>query len=168
MYLLKMPKADENMSEGTVARWLVEAGAEVEVEEDLVECVADKGEFMVYAEQAGKLLRIFAPDGSVVPVGYVLAAVGDAAEMSQEAEDGIEKDNAELIARSREELAATQGLTKRRPERVRATPAARTLAKELGVALADVSASIGGKLVREDDVRAFSAQEADRKEEGGE
>ena len=58
MYLLRMPKADENMSEGKVARWLVETGAEVEVEQDVVECVADKGEFMVYSEASGELLRI--------------------------------------------------------------------------------------------------------------
>ena len=168
MYLLKMPKADENMSEGTVARWLVEEGAEVEVEQDLVECVADKGEFMVYAEEAGTLLEIFAPEQSVVPVGYVLAAIGDPIEATPEALEILRKQNAELLARSREELAATQGLEKRRPERVRATPAARRLAEELGVALADVSASVGGRLVKEDDVREFSGREWDRKEGDGE
>lgn len=167
MYLLRMPKADENMSEGTVARWLLEAGAAVELRQDLVECVADKGEFMVYAEEAGELLGIFAPEQSVVPVGYVLAAIGDPAEMSPEARKEIEKENAVLIARSREELAATEGLARRRPERVRATPAARRLARDLDVALADVSTSVGGRLVKEDDVRAFSERKMDRKEGDG-
>ena len=168
MYLLRMPKADENMSEGTVARWLAEAGAAVEVRQDLVECVADKGEFMVYAEEAGELLGIFAPEQSVVPVGYVLAAIGDPAEMPPEAKAAIEKENAELIARAREELAATEGLPRRRPERVRATPAARRLSRELGVALADVSASVGGRLVKENDVRAFAERKRDRTQGGGE
>jgi pyruvate/2-oxoglutarate dehydrogenase complex dihydrolipoamide acyltransferase (E2) component len=152
VYLLKMPKADENMSEGTVARWLVEAGADVEVNQDVVECVADKGSFLVYAEEAGTLLKVFAPEQSVVPVGYILAAIGD----HHETFPLVESRNAALMARSREELVATKGLDKRAPERVRATPAARRLAKELGVALADVSAGVGGGLVREDDVRAFA------------
>ena len=170
MYLLKMPKADENMSEGTVARWLAEAGARVEVNQDLAECLADKGEFMVYAEEAGELLSIFAPEQSVVPVGYVLAAIGEAEEATGEALAEIEKANAELVARAREELAATAGLQKRAAERVRATPAARRLARDLGVALADVSASVGGKLVREEDVRAFPStrsERGDREGEGG-
>ena len=75
------------------------------------------------------------------------------------------------MARAREQLAATGGLEKRKAERVRATPAARRLARERGVQLADVSAAGGGRLVSEDDVRAFSSGQtdlADRNEEGGE
>ena len=155
MYLLRMPKADENMAEGTVARWLFEEGAEVAKDQDVVECVADKGEFMVYSEEPGTLLRIYAPEQSVVPVGYVLAAIGGA----DEALPGVESENAALVARSREKLTATGDLTVKRGERVRATPAARRLAKELGVSLADVASGLGGKLVREGDVRAFVDRE---------
>ncbi len=152
MYLLRMPKADENMGEGTVARWLLEEGAEVASGQDLVECVADKGEFMVYAEEGGTLRRIYAAEQSVVPVGYVLAAVGRA---DEELPD-VDSENAALIVRSREELTASAGLTAPAHERVRATPAARRASKELGVSLGRVAASVGGKLVREGDVRAFA------------
>ncbi len=151
MYLLRMPKADENMGEGTVARWLFEEGAAVSKDQDVVECLADKGAFMVYSEEPGTLRKIYAPEQSVVPVGYVLAAIGGA----DEALPDVESENAALVARSREELTATGDLAIQRGERVRATPAARRLARELGVALADVASGLGGKLVREDDVRAF-------------
>ncbi len=65
MYLLKMPKADENMGEGTVARWLVREGERVAREQDCCECVADKGEFMVWAEEPGVVRKIYAPEQSV-------------------------------------------------------------------------------------------------------
>jgi pyruvate dehydrogenase E2 component (dihydrolipoamide acetyltransferase) len=158
MYLLRMPKADENMGEGTVARWLVGEGDAVAERQDCCECVADKGEFMVWAEEAGTLRKIFAPEQSVVPVGYILAAIGVADE-TEEALLDIESENEKLIARSREELTARDGLAIKRGTRVRATPVARRLAKELMVDLAAVAASSSGALVREEDVRAFAARD---------
>ena len=148
MYLLRMPKADENMAEGTVARWLV---AE---RQDCCECVADKGEFLVWAEEPGVVRKVYAPEQSVVPVGYALAAIGGA----EEPLGDVESENERLIARSREELTAREGLSVERGARVRATPAARRLARELAVDLAAVAAASGGALLREDDVRAFAAR----------
>jgi pyruvate dehydrogenase E2 component (dihydrolipoamide acetyltransferase) len=107
---------------------------------------------------AGTLRKIFAPEQSVVPVGYILAAIGGADE-TEEALPDIESENEKLIARSREELTARDGLAVKRGTRVRATPAARRLAKELAVDLAAVAASSSGALVREEDVRAFSQRE---------
>ena len=159
MYLLRMPKADENMGEGTVVGWLVREGDAVAERQDCCECVADKGEFVVWSEEPGVVLRIYAPEQSVVPVGYVLAAIGAA----DEAVPDVEAENTQLIARSREELTARDGLKVTRGARVRATPAARRLAKELGVYLAEVAAFSAGALVKEDDVRAFKA----RSDEGG-
>ncbi|MHC4247821.1 MAG: biotin/lipoyl-containing protein [Planctomycetota bacterium] len=153
MYLLRMPKADENMGEGTVARWLVREGDEVAERQDCCECVADKGEFLVWAEERGVVRKVYAPEQSVVPVAYVLAAIGGAEEPLPD----VEAENERLIARSREELTARDGLSVERGARVRATPAARRVARELGVALADVAASSSGALVREEDVRAFAA-----------
>ena len=153
MYLLRMPKADENMGEGTVARWLVREGDEVAHAQDCCECVADKGEFLVWAEARGVVRKVYAPEQSVVPVGYVLAAIGEPREPLPD----VEAENERLIARSREELTARDGLSVKRGARVRATPAARRLARELGVDLAAVASASGGALVREDDVRAFAA-----------
>ncbi len=151
MYLLRMPKADENMGEGTVARWLVSAGDEVAVDQDVVECIADKGEFMVYAEEAGTLRETYAAEQSVVPVGYILATVGP----PDESLPDVASENAAIVARAREKLTTRPGLGSRPSERVRATPAARRLAKEKGVSLADVASRIGGRIVREEDVASF-------------
>jgi len=159
VYLLRMPKADENMGEGTVVGWLAREGDEVAERQDCCECVADKGAFLVWSEEAGLVRKIYAPEQSVVPVGYVLAAIGQ----PDEALPDVEAENAQLISRSREELTARDGLKVTRGARVRATPAARRLAKDLGVDLAEVAASSAGALVKEDDVRTFKA----KSDEGG-
>jgi pyruvate/2-oxoglutarate dehydrogenase complex dihydrolipoamide acyltransferase (E2) component len=149
MFILKMPKADENMAEATVIKWLVAEGDRVEAEQDVVECVADKGDFMLYSEIDGIVRRVYAAENSVVPIGYVVAIIGEADEQLP----AVEAENAALMARAHEALTATEGLQVRKSERVRATPVARRLAKELGVDLSAVSAALGGALVREDDVR---------------
>lgn len=155
MYLLRMPKADENMGEGTVALWLVGEGDVVTERQDCCECVADKGEFLVWAEEPGVVRKVYAPEQSVVPVGYVLAAIGE----TRETLPDVEAENERLIARAREKLTARDGLSVKRGARVRATPAARRLARELGVDLAAVAGALPGALVREKDVRAFAARD---------
>ncbi len=152
MYLLRMPKADENMAEGTVLRWLVEEGDSVKNEENMAECLADKGSFEIWSEADGTVLEIFAPERSVVPVGYVLAAVGSADEEMPD----VERMNRELLSELKEELTAELGGRKRKPRGLRATPAARRLAREKGVALEEVKEKLGVEgLIREEHVRRF-------------
>ena len=110
MYLLRMPKADENMAEGTVLRWLVEEGDRVENEENVVECLADKGTFDAWSEADGTVLRIFTPEKSVVPVGYVLAAVGAPGEEMPD----VEAMNKALLSIMEEELTAELGERKKK------------------------------------------------------
>jgi pyruvate dehydrogenase E2 component (dihydrolipoamide acetyltransferase) len=155
MYVLRMPKPDENTAQVTIVAWLKAEGEIVAEGEDLLECVADKGEFNLYAEEGGTLRRVFAPANSVVPISYALAAIGGA----EEEVPDVGPANEALMARARRELAASGDLAPRPAERVRATPAARRLARELGVELAAVAARTGAPLVREEDVRAFAADE---------
>jgi pyruvate/2-oxoglutarate dehydrogenase complex dihydrolipoamide acyltransferase (E2) component len=155
MFVLKMPKADENMTEATVVRWLVDEGAKVEQGQDIVACVADKGEFMLYSEAAGHLLRVFAAENSVVPIGYALAAVGAPGEPLPD----VDEENGRLLAEARQKLSVSTGLAAKRSDRIRATPAARRVARDLGVDLADVARASAGGLVREEDVRAYAARQ---------
>jgi pyruvate/2-oxoglutarate dehydrogenase complex dihydrolipoamide acyltransferase (E2) component len=157
MYLLRMPKADENMAEGTVLRWLVSPGDAVKAGDDVVECLADKGSFVVYSEEAGTVRGTYAPEKSLVPVGYVLAAVGGPEEPVPDVEAG----NAAVLARAGRPLrpvahaASAAAAVGPSDARVRATPAARRLAKERGVSLVEVAEAVGWRLVREDDVSGF-------------
>ncbi len=130
---ITMLQLSENMEEGTVGHWHKAEGDTVQEGDLLVEIVTEKATFELEAESSGILRRIYAPEKSVVPVGYVLAVIGDADEDIPDASA---------------------------PRRVRATPAARRAAKEAGVEIAQVAARKGRGVVTEADVAAFVAEQA--------
>lgn len=166
MYLLRLPKADENMTEATVITWLRSEGERVAEGENVVECVAEKGEFMLYVEEGGVIRKIYAAPQSVLPVGYVLAAVG----RPEEALPEVEAENAALLKKARQELVfrSPDGTAPREP--VRATPAARRLARERGVRLGEVASALGiegAVIIKEEHVRAYLDEKAEGGEGGG-
>jgi pyruvate dehydrogenase E2 component (dihydrolipoamide acetyltransferase) len=134
-YEFKLPDLGEGLTEGEVARWLVEEGQEIAEDDPLVEIQTDKTTVEIPSPAAGKVARILVAEGEVVPVGTVLVVIG---------EDGVSAG------------AMTRGQTPRRvPEgRVQATPLVRKVAQELGVDLAAVVPTGAGGRVTEADVRA--------------
>ncbi len=77
---LTMPQMGYDMQEGTVVRWLKDEGASVELGEPIAEIETDKAVVEFESYTAGILHRIVAPEGTVVPVGQVIAVVGAAGE----------------------------------------------------------------------------------------
>src|SRR5437763_15301531 len=74
---LVMPRLSDSMEEGTIIRWLVEDGAEVQRGEEVVEIETDKAT-MTYEADADGVLRIVAPEGDTLPIGAVIAEIGGA------------------------------------------------------------------------------------------
>src|SRR5450756_1670994 len=70
-----MPQMGESLTEGTVARWLKAPGAAVILDEPLCEITTDKADTELPAPGAGVLRRIVAPEGTVVPVGGLIALI---------------------------------------------------------------------------------------------
>ena len=159
-HLLKVEKWAENLDEVTLNRWLKQEGDMLEVGESLCEIITDKATFEYEMECRGTLLRIYAPERSVIPVGYALAFV---AEVGEALPEGVEEANALLLAarqmasRADDDLKAQ--LAAKLGKRVRATPAARRVAREAGVALEAVAAWLGEtQQVDEADVRKYLEQ----------
>jgi pyruvate/2-oxoglutarate dehydrogenase complex dihydrolipoamide acyltransferase (E2) component len=69
---IRIPKLGMEMTEGTVARWLVEDGAEVDRDQPLYLLETDKVENEVLAPVSG-VLRQVAQEGETYPVGEVIA-----------------------------------------------------------------------------------------------
>ncbi len=152
MYEFKLPDLGEGLTEGEIARWLVQEGQEVAEDDPLVEIQTDKTTVEIPSPAAGKVTRIMVGEGEVVPVGTVLVVIG---------EDGAEPAEPEEDVRS----AATSGgqapgpgpagrEASREASRVRATPLVRKVAQELGVDLASVVATGPQGRVTEEDVRS--------------
>ena len=163
MTRIRFPKFDANVIEGQVGAWLKAEGDRVELEEALVELITDKATFDLPSEGAGALRKIIAAEKSVVPVNYVIALIG---EPDEDLPD-VFVENQALVRKHREETAALEAAqatvdaklvpTPRAKQKVRAKPAARRVAREAGVDLGDVTPA-DGKVVTEDDVRAFLAE----------
>ena len=81
---IKMPQLGESVTEGTVGTWLKQVGEEVKKYEPLLEVISDKVDTEVTATVAGVLLSIEVEEGETVPVGTVLAYVGEAGESAGE------------------------------------------------------------------------------------
>ena len=82
---LKMPQMGFDMVEGTLVRWLKEEGAAISKNEAVAEIETDKAVVEFESESAGTLLKIVAPEGTVVPVGQTIAFVGEAGDVELDA-----------------------------------------------------------------------------------
>jgi pyruvate dehydrogenase E2 component (dihydrolipoamide acetyltransferase) len=132
-YEFKLPDLGEGLTEGEIARWLVQEGQDVAEDEPLVEIQTDKTTVEIPSPAAGKVARIMVGEGEVVPVGTVLVVIGE--------------DGAEPAPQRQEE------------SKVRATPLVRKIAQELGVDLESVEATgPQGRLTEEDVRRAAGGQ----------
>jgi len=159
--LCLIEKWAENLDEATVNRWLVAEGDRVSPGDSLCEIITDKATFEYEVERGGIVKAIYCPARSTVPVGYVIAFIGDP---DEEPPDDIEERNAALVREHRErarldlelDVRPATGAPARSGARVRATPAARRLAREHNVSVEQVAAALGLEgVVGEEDVRRY-------------
>ena len=72
-----MPKMGDAMTEGVLLQWLKQDGETVKAGDIIAEIETDKSNVEVEAEDAG-VLRTQAKPGETVPVGQMIATIGDA------------------------------------------------------------------------------------------
>ena len=149
-----MPRLSDSMEEATVLEWLKQPGDHVSRGEPLVEVETDKATMVYEAEVEGVIAELVVPAGGTAALGETIARIavaGDAAAAPSPVEPvQAPADPAPVVT---EEPVAQRGVP---GSRARATPVARRLARELGVALEHVSGTgPGGRIVRAD-VRAQS------------
>jgi pyruvate/2-oxoglutarate dehydrogenase complex dihydrolipoamide acyltransferase (E2) component len=60
-------------TEATITSWMIAEGQNIEVGTSMVELETEKVNFVVESEVVGTLTKIVHPEGSVVPVGGLLA-----------------------------------------------------------------------------------------------
>jgi len=75
-----MPRLSDSMEEGTILQWLKKVGDEIAVGDELVEIETDKANMAYESDVAGTLSEIVAQEGATVPIGQVIARVGDSGE----------------------------------------------------------------------------------------
>jgi len=154
-----MPKMSDHMESGTIIRWLVKEGTVVKEHQPILEVETDKAIAEVEAPASGVLRGIRAGEGAVVPVGEVIAFVTEHGEEVPELPPIEPQTKPEVIAST-----MATPTTDAQHKRTRAVPAARRLAKELGVDLSDVDGTGPEGRIKVEDVRRHAAHRADREQ----
>src|SRR5437868_11931746 len=78
---VRMPQLGETVTEGTITKWYKQVGDTVAADEALFEVSTDKVDTDVPSPVAGLLTEIVAGEGATIPVGALIARVGDASEV---------------------------------------------------------------------------------------
>lgn len=71
--IIELPHVGESVTEGVIAKWLVEPGQHVRKYDPLVEVMTDKVNMEVPSPYAGILLRTLVAEGDTVPMGHAIA-----------------------------------------------------------------------------------------------
>jgi pyruvate dehydrogenase E2 component (dihydrolipoamide acetyltransferase) len=147
-YQVIMPKWGLTMKEGKIARWLAAEGEAVTAGQALLEVETDKITNSVEAPGSGVLFQIVVAAGAVAPVQAVLAVIAAPGETPERVVAGTASAVTAAAAPAAAAAApAGEGFA-------RAMPAARRVAKELGVRLGSVVGSGPDGIITEKDVRA--------------
>jgi pyruvate dehydrogenase E2 component (dihydrolipoamide acetyltransferase) len=173
MTTVTMPQAGQSMEEGTILRWRKQEGQQVLKGEVLLEIETDKATVEVEASATGFLRKILCPEGIAVPVRTPIAILAGAEEdiLGQVAEAQAElrlilgnklpgPAPPAAVGGAAASLVATPVLTAAQPvtpsPEVRASPAARRIARERGVDLGAIErgSGPGGRVLSSDVERA--------------
>lgn len=158
---MRMPKLGMAMKKGAVTKWLKAEGDEVKEGDELCELATEKITATVPAPASGVLGRVVAPASRAeLPVGALLALIGDPGDVFPTAEDLAPIAPAPTAAPTAG--AGVGGGVARAPARAAegealASPAAKRRARELGIDIALVSPAAPGKRITTDDVEAHAA-----------
>ncbi|MEN8247614.1 MAG: pyruvate dehydrogenase complex dihydrolipoamide acetyltransferase [Bacteroidota bacterium] len=176
--VIRMPKMSDTMEEGTIARWLIKVGDKVKSGDILAEVETDKATMELESYEDGTLLYIGPKDGESVVVDGVLAIIGEADEdyktlleahsaNAKKINEGINEDQSsatpspvvvepeiELVEEEveiKETVVSDNG-------RVKASPLAKKMAKDLGYDIARIKGSGDNGRVIKKDVEAYQPE----------
>ncbi len=171
--VIRMPRMSDTMEEGNIIGWLKEEGETVEAGETLAEVETDKATMELDSYFDGVLLHIAVKEGQV-PIDGVIAVIGEEGEdwkaaidaagassngQAEEAPAPAAEAPAETPAAA--EVAAPVAAPSADESRVKASPLARSMAKEANIDLSTITGSgDNGRIVKRDIEAAIAQQSA--------
>ena len=185
-YQVTMPQMGYDMTEGSINRWLVAEGDQVERGDIIASIATEKADIDIEAYASGVMRKILVAPGITVPVGGAIAVIGEADEpldevagaaaatpspevpsgdgeaepkaTAGEAADGAAADKLRAAAPTEPTQAEAPSTPVVPPPaiRVKASPLARTRARELGIELGRVHGTGPDGRVTGEDVEAVA------------
>jgi len=169
--IIEMPKLSDTMTTGTLVKWLKKEGDAVASGDMIAEVETDKATMEVEVFEDGVILKQYIGEGDSIEVGAPMCAIGEKGEAAPAvevkkaappapAEEPVE-DEQEEAQPEPETAAVTEPTPSATPDetssttdsdgRLKASPLARKVAKELGVDLSRVKGTgPNGRIVKED------------------
>lgn len=150
-----MPKLGLTMTEGTVVKWNFSVGDKVSTGDELVEIETDKINNVVESPADGTLLKLLVEEGDTMEVAGLIAVIGeegeevdvDAAPQSESSEPEEQEEEAPKNTVT-DEQGSDDGW-------IKASPAAKKLAKDMNIDLANVEGTGPGGRIIERDIKNY-------------
>ncbi|MEM7509387.1 MAG: pyruvate dehydrogenase complex dihydrolipoamide acetyltransferase [Bacteroidota bacterium] len=161
--IIRMPRLSDTMTEGVIAAWHKNIGDDVSSGDLLAEIETDKATMDLESFFDGKLLHIGVEEGKGIPVGELLAIIGEEGEdISVHLAGGAAPAEAPATSNGQEAVEAAPApavvatVVADTPapassSRIKASPLAKAMAKEKGIDLSQVAGSGDqGRIVKKD------------------
>ncbi|PKD44180.1 pyruvate dehydrogenase complex dihydrolipoamide acetyltransferase [Rhodohalobacter barkolensis] len=187
---IEMPKLSDTMEEGVIAKWNISEGDKIEAGDVIAEVETDKATMEVEAFDPGTVLKILVGEGDAVPLGGIMAIVGeegedisDLLEEANNANGGASSSDSESEEKSSEkkssdksdkkefdpildDVESGKGKKEESSEktsddgRIKASPLARKMAEDKGISLTDVEGSGPDGRIIKRDIEDYKPSEA--------
>lgn len=138
-----MPQLGESVTEGTISKWLVSPGDQVNKYDPIAEVMTDKVNAEVPSSFTGTITKLSAEEGDTLQVGEVFCEI--------EVEGSTQQSAKEEAAPEQNEASAPDQAKVDQSQKKRYSPAVLRLADEHGIDLAAVQGTgAGGRITRKD------------------
>lgn len=148
---VKIPEVGESITEVTINHWLKENGDYVEKDEPICEIDSDKASFEIPADEAGQI-SILKKEGESAEIGEKIAQI-EAKDKPDEVKE------TETVAKEEEKEVPSE-----KEKHYKISPVAEKILAESGILAVELKGSgAGGRITKEDALRAVEKQETDGK-----
>ena len=152
--VIKVPPVGESISEVTLSQWIKKNGDYVEMDEVIAELESDKATFELTAEKAGTLKTI-ANEGDTLPIGAPVCSIEEGGKQADTKQSAPKAESKEAATKTEELKASTYASGA-------PSPSAAKILAEKGVDAAEVKGSgVGGRLTKEDAIKAESFKKSE-------
>ncbi|WP_342572387.1 2-oxoglutarate dehydrogenase complex dihydrolipoyllysine-residue succinyltransferase [Paenibacillus sp. FSL R5-0749] len=160
---IKVPAMGESITEGTVSRWMVKEGENVNQGDVLLELETDKVNIEISAEESGVLEKIIRQEGETVEIGETIGTLsagsgGGSGAPASEPAAAEEKKAATPAPEAPTPTAPVAAAPESSDSAKTASPSARKLARERGIELDQVQSKDPIGRVYQDDVKSHNNQ----------
>ena len=152
--VIKVPPVGESISEVTLSQWIKKSGDYVEMDEVIAELESDKATFELTAEKAGTLKTI-ANEGDTLQIGAPVCSIEEGGKQADAKQSAVKAESKESATKIEELKASTYAAGA-------PSPSAAKILAEKGIDAADVKGSgVGGRLTKEDAIKAESVKKSE-------